>query len=206
MIILLDAGHGGIVNGVYQTAGKRSPVWSDGSQLYEGEFNRWIVNGLSERLSLQRIPYVLICPEQRDVSLRTRVNRANIYADQSCIYISIHSNAGGGSGFEVFTSKGATESDHIADFFAEEFAQEFPDSRLRADLSDGDYDKDRNFYVLKHTKMPAVLTENFFMDNEEECREILLTVSGRAKIVNFHEKAILRYLNSVASRRAGGRT
>jgi len=203
MIILLDAGHGGIINGVYQTAGKRSPIWSDGSQLYEGEFNRWVVNGLSEKLSLQGIPYVLICPEQRDVSLKARVNRANAYANQPCIYVSVHSNAGGGSGFEVFTSEGKTESDLIANFFAEEFRNEFPDSRLRADLSDGDYDKDRNFYVLKNTKMPAVLTENFFMDNEDECRRILLTSWGRAKIVDFHEKAIVKYLNSIASHPAG---
>ena len=40
MIVLLDNGHGGIINGEYQTPGKRSPVWADGSQLFEGEFNR----------------------------------------------------------------------------------------------------------------------------------------------------------------------
>ena len=31
---ILDNGHGGIIEGEYQTAGKRSPVWDDGSQLY----------------------------------------------------------------------------------------------------------------------------------------------------------------------------
>jgi N-acetylmuramoyl-L-alanine amidase len=76
MLILLDAGHGGIINGKYQTPGNRSPKWSDGSQLFEGEFNRWIVNGIAERLSMMRIPYVLIAPEQRDITLKTRVNRA----------------------------------------------------------------------------------------------------------------------------------
>lgn len=199
MLILLDAGHGGIINGVYQTAGKRSPVWSDGSQLFEGEFNRWIANALAERLSAQGIPYVLISPEQRDVSLQTRVKRANSYSDESCIYVSIHSNAGGGRGFEVFTSEGTTLSDKIANYFALAFKEEFPDSPLRADLRDGDYDKDRNFYVLKNTKMPAVLTENFFMDNEKECREILLTPEGRNKIVNFHEMAIVNFIKDTQS-------
>ena len=33
---LLDPGHGGIIDGVYQTAGKRSPKFPDGSVLYEG--------------------------------------------------------------------------------------------------------------------------------------------------------------------------
>ena len=40
---LLDPGHGGIIDGVYQTAGKRSPKFPDGSVLYEGEFNRDVV-------------------------------------------------------------------------------------------------------------------------------------------------------------------
>ena len=71
----------------------------------------------------------------------------------------------------------------------------FPNRRLRADLRDGDLDKDSNFYVLRKTKMPAVLTENFFMDNEDECRNILLTSTGRQKIIDFHEEAIVRYLN-----------
>jgi N-acetylmuramoyl-L-alanine amidase len=199
MVILLDAGHGGIINGVYQTEGKRSPVWDDGSQLFEGEFNRWIVNRLAERLSMRSIPYVLICPEQTDITLRTRVKRANEYSNQDCLYVSVHSNAGGGSGFEVFTSEGTTDSDRIANYFAEEFVKEFPDSPLRADLRDGDYDKDRNIYVIRHTSMPALLTENFFMDNESECRDILLTPSGRKRIVDFHERAIDKYLASLAS-------
>ena len=45
-IWLFDNGHGGIIDGVYQTAGKRSPYWPDGEILYEGEFNRGIVNRL----------------------------------------------------------------------------------------------------------------------------------------------------------------
>ncbi|VVS93689.1 N-acetylmuramoyl-L-alanine amidase [Desulfoluna spongiiphila] len=192
MLILLDAGHGGVIDGVYQTPGKRSPKWSDGSQLFEGEFNRWIVNGLSERLSRRHIPYVLIAPEQRDVTLRTRVNRANRYKGRPSLFVSVHANAGGGSGFEVFTSRGTTQSDAAAHCFGQEFVREFPEKPLRADLRDGEYDKDRNFFVLKNTAMPAVLTENFFMDNEEECRQLLMSVEGRQRIVDYHERAIVR--------------
>ena len=68
MTILLDNGHGGIINGKYQTAGKRSPVWSNKEQLFEGEFNRAIVNGIIEKLTALNIPYVNIAPEYRDVS------------------------------------------------------------------------------------------------------------------------------------------
>ena len=63
---------------------------------------------------------------------------------------------------------------------------------MRTDFSDGDLDKERRFYVLTKTKMPAVLTENFFMDNFEEFKNILMTPKGRQKIIAFHVNAIVR--------------
>jgi len=108
------------------------------------------------------------------------------------IYLSVHSNAGGGNGSEVFTSPGSTRSDDIATIFGQEFQKEFPDRKLRTDFSDGDLDKERRFYVLTKTKMPAILTESFFMDNFEEFRDILNTREGRQKIIDFHVKAIVR--------------
>ena len=192
MIVLLDNGHGGLINGRYQTPGKRSPVWSDGSQLFEGEFNRSIVGRITESLTSLKIPYINIAPESRDITLSTRVKRANKLQEKSCFYLSIHSNAGGGSGFEVFTSPGETRSDKIATLFGEEYKKTFPNKRLRADYSDGDLDKEASFTVIKKTRMPAVLTENFFMDNEEECREILMTKQGRDSVAEFHINAIIR--------------
>ncbi|MBC8757472.1 N-acetylmuramoyl-L-alanine amidase [Kordia sp. YSTF-M3] len=192
MIVLLDNGHGGLINGTYQTPGKRSPIWNDGTQLFEGEFNRAIVNGIIEDLTRLRIPYVNIAPEYRDVTLETRMNRANKYNSRKSFYLSVHSNAGGGHGSEVFTSRGNTKSDKIATVFGEEFKREFPNRRLRTDFSDGDLDKERNFYVLKNTRMPAILTENFFMDNEEECKSLLMTREGRAKIIKYHVETIKR--------------
>ena len=41
----------------------------------------------------------------------------------------------------------------------------FPDEKYRLDYSDGDVDKEANFYVLRKTKMPAVLLEMWFFDN-----------------------------------------
>lgn len=192
MIVLLDNGHGGLINGQYKTPGKRSPIWNDGTQLFEGEFNRAIVNGIIEELTSLRISYENLAPEYRDVTLETRVRRANKYGSRNCFYLSVHSNAGGGHGSEIFTSVGNTKSDRIATVFGEEFKREFPNRRLRTDFSDGDLDKEKNFYVLKHTKMPAILTENFFMDNEEECKSILMTREGRSKVIQYHIDAIKR--------------
>ena len=58
-------------------------------------------------------------------------------------------------------------------FFGNEFKNEFPNRRLRTDFSDGDLDKERRFYVLTKTKMPAILTESFFMDNLDEFKKHL---------------------------------
>jgi N-acetylmuramoyl-L-alanine amidase len=197
MLVLLDNGHGGLINGTYQTPGKRSPLWPDGSQLFEGEFNRAVVNGIIQELTLLHIPYVNIAPEYIDTPLTTRVKRANIYASQPCFYISVHSNAGGGKGSEIFTTPGASQSDKIATVFAEAFAETFPDRKLRTDFSDGDPDKESSFYVLKYTKMPAILTENFFMDNEEECHNILMTREGRQKVIDYHVLGIVRTMQQL---------
>ncbi len=192
---LLDNGHGGVIDGLYQTPGKRSPLWSDGSILYEGEFNRAIINRLVEMLTIDHINYVNITPEYEDISLNERVRRANTYYQQSdeqlnCVFLSVHSNAGGGKGYEIYTSKGETLSDKAATIFFDKFKGEFPEANMRVDTLDNDPDKEADFYVLKNTKMPAVLTENFFMDNEHECKTYLMTHEGRDRIAKAHYNAI----------------
>ncbi|TXD82132.1 N-acetylmuramoyl-L-alanine amidase [Subsaximicrobium wynnwilliamsii] len=191
MIVLLDNGHGALINGKYQTDGKRKD-WGEKGIIYEGEFNRAIVNGIIEQLTYYQIPYVNIAPEYWDVRLETRVKRANKYTLKNSFYLSVHSNAGGGNGSEIFTSPGDTKSDKIATIFGGEFLREFPTRRLRTDYSDGDLDKESRFYVLTKTNMPAILTENFFMDNLEEFQEVLMSREGRQKIIDYHVRAILR--------------
>ena len=193
-LIILDNGHGGIINGKYQTKGKRSPVWQDGSQLYEGVFNRQIVDGIANELDKLNIPFEILVPEDKDISLHKRAERANLMKKPS-VLISVHSNAGGGEGVEIFTSPGETKSDKIATVFGEEFKREFPEYKLRTDyVSDGDLDKEAKFTILVKTQMPAVLTENFFMDNELECRKILMNAEQRKRIVKWHVKAIQRVI------------
>jgi N-acetylmuramoyl-L-alanine amidase len=190
---LFDNGHGGIIDGVYQTQGKRSPVWPDGTQLFEGEFNRAIVKRLMTSCDLEGIDYVNLVPEELDISRPERIRRANeVYQrNKKCIYLSIHANAGGGRGWEVYTSLGETKSDMIATVFFEMIKKEFGQITMRSDFSDGDPDKEKpQFDVLVHTLMPAILTENFFMDNFDECKNFLMSESGRDSIANAHFKAM----------------
>lgn len=187
MKIIIDNGHG------IRTKGKRSPIWPDGSQLFEYEFNRDIARRLSECLDLYGLDNVLIVPEVEDVSLRERVKRINNYYNMhpDSILVSIHANAGGGSGWEVFTSKGETKSDLLAECFVESAQTNLPGFKIRKDMLDGDSDKEANFYILKNTHCPAVLTENLFMDTQKDC-EFLMSENGRKDIVKLHLDAILR--------------
>jgi len=184
---LIDNGHGS------NTPGKRSPVWEDGRQLFEYEFNRAIAKRLIGGLTAYGIDFVELVPEDLDVSLPERVKRANAKHSEvkNCVLISIHANAGGGTGFEVFTTIGETKSDKIATVFYKEFEIMFPEIRMRADNVDGDPDKESNFYIIKKTSCPAILVESFFMDRLDPDCEYLMSEAARDRIAVAYLNAIL---------------
>jgi len=186
MVVLLDAGHGGMINGDYQTSGKRSPIWEDGVQLFEGEFNRAVKYRLKEMFQMEGIKYVDINPSDEDLSLSERVAIANNYDDS--IYLSIHANAGGGTGCEVFTAiTCSSASTNLAKIIESEYVPHFPGERWRGV-------KKKDFYVVQHTKMPAVLVECFFMDTERECKKYLMTKHGRSQVAKWLFNSIVDFL------------
>jgi N-acetylmuramoyl-L-alanine amidase len=191
---ILDNGHGGMINGVYQTNGKCSPVWPDGRQLFEGEFNRDIVKRLSNMLTEANIQNFILVSEESDISLAQRVIRANninLGHNKQTVLVSIHANAGGGTGFEVHTYKGQSKSDKLATIFHQEMVKQFPTMKARGDWSDGEPDWDSDFAILRNTSMPAILTENFFMDTLTPDCELLMSDEGREKIAIAHYNAIM---------------
>jgi N-acetylmuramoyl-L-alanine amidase len=199
---ILDNGHGGMINGVYQTPGKRSPIWPDGTQLFEGEFNRAIVNRLMKKCEDNGIDAINLVDTPKDVSLTERVNTANRLAKSSekpCIYVSIHADAfsdESANGWSVYTSPGTTKSDGIATILFEKAAREFKGEYMRSDkYSDGDVDKEAKFKVLMDTSMPAILSENFFMTNYDNCHKYLLSEEGRDRIAKIHFQMIQQVEN-----------
>jgi N-acetylmuramoyl-L-alanine amidase len=182
--VILDNGHGGLINRIYQTPGKRSPNWNKGI-LYEGMFNRWVVNRIIEKLDRKNIPYYHISPEYTDTTLETRTNRANkIYeSDRNVWILSVHANAGGGTGIEGFTTIGETASDPICDIILRNFETDLPHIIKRYDRADGDRDKEKDFYILKKPKAPSVLIECGFMDHPADY-ERLWDESYLATLVN----------------------
>ena len=180
--ILLDNGHG------CDTPGKRSPVWPDGRQLLEWEFNRDIVARIARRLGEAGIPHRCLVPEDTDISLAERCRRANRLAREgNCLLVSIHANAGGGSGGEVFTFPAATRSRQYAQVFETTWPLVFPGLPFRGC-------KEARFAILRDSLCPALLTECLFMDNESDCR-MLLSPEGREKIARWHYHALQRILN-----------
>lgn len=184
--VILDNGHGCVIGGVPQTQGRRSPIEFGDPTIYEGSFNRAIVNRIIEQLNLCNIPFYHVSPELADISLSERVKRANaIYKkDPKTYLLSIHANAGGGTGFEVFTAKGQTNSDFLAtfltDFVEPSFGCYLP---FRKDFVDGDLDKEANFQLLTDTNCPAMLFECPFFDNEKNYKE-LKDFAFRNKLAN----------------------
>jgi N-acetylmuramoyl-L-alanine amidase len=141
-LVIVDYGHGGEIDGEYQTAGKRyyhtdragGPVVLS---LYEGIRQRQIMHrvicgllALGVRVvdCVARREWTQAQPpatwrdlEQRDVSLAERVRYANQHPDG--VLCSGHSNAIGSehrgtgrspNGIEVYTSRGQTRADHVA--------------------------------------------------------------------------------------------
>lgn len=212
---LFDGGHGGVINGVYQTALKtwKRSYFKDGKLMntsksveyleqncdlkhYEGECNRDIIKRIKILCDKNKISYVDVVDSELDVALETRVAKANAeYAkNKNCIYLSIHSDAfttQDAQGFSVYTSPGQTKSDIYASLIFKEMVIEFPEQKGRPDYTDSDPDKEENFYVLKHTNCPAVLSENLFYTNYKEC-QILESEEGRQKIAEAHFRAILK--------------
>lgn len=190
MKVLIDNGHGS------NTPGKRSP---DG-RLREYAYTREIAERLVMELRKNGIDAERIVKEEIDVPLAERCRRANEYKASEAILVSIHCNAAGNGsdwmsarGWEAWTSVGKTKADKLATCLYENAEYCLPGMKIRKDMTDGDQDKESGFYILKHTKCPAVLTENLFQDNKKDV-EFLLSEEGKLAIVNLHVWGIMKYL------------
>ena len=193
IVVILDAGHG------KDTPGKCSPDKS----LYEWQWNREIVAMLCERLYGLNVQTVILVPEEIDVPLKERVRRVNTIvhdakiAGKECLLISVHINAAGhgtwnkASGWSVWVSNNASEK-------SKQFAQISYHEAVSIGLQGNRVVPKENywtsnFYILKNTPCPAVLTENMFQDNKDDVA-FLKSDEGKEKIVDLHFNAVKKYL------------
>lgn len=202
MKILIDNDHG------LMTTGKRSPDGQFREPFYNREIARRVVADLRDR----SLDAELLVPEEDDIPLEERVRRVNeicLTYEPSCpaptgypnvILVSIHVNAAGNgskwydaTGWSVFTCSGQTESDRLAECLCESAIKNFPGRRIRTEMSDGDRDWEEDFYILRKSWCPAVLTENFFMDSHSDL-EYLQSQAGKQAVVDTHVEGIVEYL------------
>lgn len=188
---LIDSGHGGLIDGVYQTAPAKMYDHGGDNIFYEGASNRDFAEALMDELYKRGIKYINITGTELDLPLKVRVSIINtLYKEYpNAVLLSIHSNAGKGRGLEVWTSKGNTRSDVYGELLSKELKFSFPDIKFRPDLSDGDLDKEAAFYILKYSNCPAVLPECLFYDNWEDYR-LLVSPTFRKDYVS----ALVRWI------------
>jgi N-acetylmuramoyl-L-alanine amidase len=174
-IIVIDAGHGGTDFG------------ASGFNLHEKDINLDIALQLKTLLAnyadvrLTRYTDIFI-------SLTERATLAN--SAKADLFVSIHVNAGGGTGFESYLRNNANKENismgemiHkvMADFYA---TKGFPDRGM----------KNANFAVLRETTMPAILLENLFIDHQKDA-ESLANSSFRKEIATAISSGIIKLLD-----------
>lgn len=182
-LLLLDDGHGG--NGA--TAGKRTPKFSDGTVIYENQFNEAVINLMEKDAKRLGFKTLLLAPTQEDIPLSDRTAKANetIKAykkeleakgikttdKQIAILYSQHYNAHLGT----WDSKAEGVSTH---YHPDKLQSKRLAECVHKYIKQGTPQKDRgivasNFHMLRVPLCPSILSEAGFMDNEREARLML---------------------------------
>lgn len=194
MIIILDAGHG------ENTPGKRSP---DG-KLREYRYCREIMKSVKEGLESLGYTVFTTIDTDYDVPLNTRVQTINKYCAKygasNVLSVSIHCDAKG-IGSKWKNARGwsvRVALKHSAN--SEKLAESLYNAAKSKGLKTRPYSAksvywSQNLAICRDTKCPAVLTENLFMDNKEDC-EYLLSEEGRKTITALHIDGIVNYIKN----------
>ena len=210
MTILIDNGHG------FNVLGKQSPLlkgssieiseeFTEKGRFREWKYNRVIAKQVVDKLKAMDYDARLIVTEDKDISLGERVRRINDICKKqgasNVLLISIHSNAVGdgsnwmnGRGWECYTTRGETISDILGECLYKRAEKNFDNVKIRKDYTDGDSDKEADFYIIKHANCAAVLTENFFYDNKDDLK-YLTSDEGIHAVVRTHIEGIIDYIN-----------
>ncbi len=152
-LIVIDAGHGGKDQGAKGIAGN-----------LEKDFNLAVANRVVELLK-QYPKFQVIATRSTDVylTLQERVDIAN-EADAD-LFLSIHANSFTPTSRGTETFYYNANSKDLATIVHRHLvgATQFPDRKVQT----------QPFYVIKYTKMPAVLTETGFLTNEMENKQLV---------------------------------
>ena len=206
MKILIDNGHG------KETKGKGSQYTLNKVlpelPFREYQWTREIAGAIVETLVNKGYDAELLVPEENDIRLATRVKRVNDICgklgNKNVVLVSLHNDAEGmgkawgkANGFSamVYTNAG-DQSKKLANLIAKQMEE--AEVRVRRQYANKGYWA-ANLYILKNTRCPAVLTENFFQTNINDVK-FLLSDEGKKICIDAHVKAIEEYVKNQNAR------
>ncbi|WJQ07670.1 N-acetylmuramoyl-L-alanine amidase [Geobacillus stearothermophilus] len=156
--IVIDPGHEGVGNALDPGAVANG--------LKEAELTLKIAKHIYDMLSeYEGIQVRMTRTGDQRLTLSQRAKMANDWGAD--FFLSIHINAGGGTGFESFIYNGGVSQATIAyqNVIHQEIISSIGNVRDRGK-------KRANYAVLRETKMPALLTENLFIDNPNDAAKL----------------------------------
>lgn len=162
--VFISAGHGGADSGAV------------GNGLKEKDINLVVAKRVRDILKLKGFTVKMSREGDEDDSVREEVKECNAFNPD--ISVSIHTNAGGGDGFEVFCNKANVRGVLLSSHIEQEVLKIGQNSRgIKGGM---------HLYYIKNTKCTAVLVETAFIDNKDD-----------VSIINTKEKQI-RYADAIA--------
>ncbi|WP_062350577.1 N-acetylmuramoyl-L-alanine amidase [Bacillus kwashiorkori] len=178
--IFIDPGHGG------------SDPGATGNGLQEKNITLQIAQRIRDMLTseYENVSVKMSRTGDQTVSLNERTKAANDW--NADFYLSIHINAGGGTGFESYVHPQSPQrTKNLQNTIHDEIMKQV-DFRNRGK-------KQANFHVLRETVMDAMLTENGFIDNSADANKLKKSsfidnlarghVNGLAKSLNLKKKS-----------------
>ncbi len=172
-------------------AGHNHSGWDTGAEasgLKEQDITYAIALFLQKQLQENGIETVMT-RESSTQSLGNSINsslkkRAEISNRENCDYfVSVHCNAGGGTGTEVLVVKKGGQAEQLAGFVLSKLTETFS---LRSRGV-----KEANLLVLRETKCPAILVETAFLDHPSDA---LLLATKQEEIASAIALGIFRFL------------
>lgn len=145
--LVIDAGHG-----------LPNDPGASYNGLKEAELTLKIAKKIKKKLKKYDVKVKMTRSTNKFLTLTQRTNIANNWGADA--FISVHINSGGGTGFESFIYNGGTSSNTKT-------LQNKVHAAIMNEIDVRDRGKKQaNFAVVRQTTMPAILTENLFVDGD----------------------------------------
>ncbi|MEK5057338.1 N-acetylmuramoyl-L-alanine amidase [Paenibacillus sp. FSL H7-0326] len=175
--IFIDPGHGGTDSGAV------------GNGLQEKALTLTIASKIRSILlaEYQNVSVLMSRTGDETVTLTQRTDAANVWGAD--YFLSIHINAGGGTGYEDFIYPGSTAptTTYQTNIHTEIMKMIAMTDRGR---------KSANFHILRESNMPAILTENGFIDSAADAA-LLSSNAHLDAVARGHVNGLVKNFNLV---------